>query len=138
MPFCTEHTIILFNTFSRNWQRLWGLWDKTPQKQSFKTWSMKLMKMEMVQSNLMNFWLWCQKRYWKYSLFKTYCHFKWNVNQYILFFFPINYSYSYFEFKVKENESNDDIKEAFRVFDRDGDGFISAEELGQVRSYKKS
>merc|ERR1712088_822872 len=36
--------------------------------------------------------------------------------------------------KVKENESNDDIKEAFRVFDRDGDEFISAEELGQVMS----
>ena len=32
--------------------------------------------------------------------------------------------------KVKENESNNDIREAFRVFDRDGDRFISAQELG--------
>ncbi len=35
--------------------------------------------------------------------------------------------------KVKENEQSNDIREAFRVFDRDRDGFISHEELTQVR-----
>ena len=26
--------------------------------------------------------------------------------------------------QVKENEENEDIREAFRVFDRDGDGYL--------------
>ena len=34
--------------------------------------------------------------------------------------------------KIKDNEQNNDIREAFRVFDRDSDGFISPEELAQV------
>jgi calmodulin len=29
--------------------------------------------------------------------------------------------------KIKENESSNDIREAFRVFDRDGDGYIRYE-----------
>ena len=36
--------------------------------------------------------------------------------------------------KIKENEVSNDIREAFKVFDRDSDGFISAEELTHVMS----
>jgi calmodulin len=34
--------------------------------------------------------------------------------------------------KMKDSDSEDEIKEAFRVFDKDGNGFISAAELRHV------
>ena len=34
--------------------------------------------------------------------------------------------------KMKETDSEEEIKEAFRVFDKDGNGFISAAELRHV------
>ena len=34
--------------------------------------------------------------------------------------------------KMKDGESTDEIREAFRVFDKDGNGYVSAAELRHV------
>ncbi len=38
--------------------------------------------------------------------------------------------------KMKDTDSEEEIREAFRVFDKDGNGFISAAELRFVRRDK--
>ena len=36
--------------------------------------------------------------------------------------------------KMKETDSEEEIREAFRVFDKDGDGFLTMRELKHVRT----
>ena len=54
------------------------------------------------------------------------------------FFFPGNGTIDFPEFltmmarKMKDTDSEEEIREAFRVFDKDGNGFISAAELRHV------
>lgn len=35
--------------------------------------------------------------------------------------------------KMKETDSEDEIREAFKVFDKDGDGYLTQKELKQVK-----
>ena len=37
--------------------------------------------------------------------------------------------------RMREADSEEEIKEAFVVFDRDGDGYLTSRELKQVRRY---
>ena len=36
--------------------------------------------------------------------------------------------------KMRESDSAEEIREAFKVFDKDGDGYLNAKELKQVRA----
>jgi calmodulin len=38
--------------------------------------------------------------------------------------------------KMKDTDSEEEIREAFRVFDKDGNGFISAAELRLVKIFR--
>ncbi|KAB7506391.1 Calmodulin [Armadillidium nasatum] len=39
--------------------------------------------------------------------------------------------------KMKDTDSEEEIREAFRVFDKDGNGFISAAELRKNKYFEK-
>ena len=60
------------------------------------------------------------------------------------FYFPGNGEIDFDEFlgmmakKMKETDSEEEIREAFRVFDKDGDGFLTHKELKQVRTVIKN
>ena len=66
-----------------------------------------------------------------FSLSRRWCRFG-GIDLFVVVIFVVWGIDDFFYRKMKDTDSEEEIKEAFKVFDKDGNGYISAAELRHV------